>query len=132
MAKSLSDIFELEYEDTLNKISSDNSFVIIAKKVEKDKVDRLREWMKKEEIYTGINIDEDTKRYYPYDNLASSLIGFCNDDNQGSEGLEYYWNSTLTGTSGRIVTSTDAISGLIPDENQTYIAPQNGSDLTLT
>lgn len=132
VAKSLSDIFELEYEDTLNKISSDNSFVIIAKKVEKDKVDRLREWMKKEEIYTGINIDEDTKRYYPYDNLASSLIGFCNDDNQGSEGLEYYWNSTLTGTSGRIVTSTDAISGLIPDENQTYIAPQNGSDLTLT
>ena len=68
--------FELEYEDTLNKISSDNSFVIIAKKVEKDKVDRLREWMKKEEIYTGINIDEDTKRYYPYDNLTSSLIGF--------------------------------------------------------
>lgn len=95
-------------------------------------MDRLREWMEKEEIYTGINIDEDTKRYYPYDNLASSLIGFCNDDNQGSEGLEYYWNSTLTGTSGRIVTSTDAISGLIPDENQTYIAPQNGSDLTLT
>lgn len=50
VAKSLSDIFELEYEDTLNKISSDNSFVIIAKKVEKDKVDRLREWMKKKKF----------------------------------------------------------------------------------
>lgn len=132
IAQSLSDIFELEYEDTLNKISSDSSFVVIAKKVEKDKIDRLKEWMEKEEVYAGINIDEDTKRYYPYNNLASSLIGFCNDDNQGSEGLEYYWNSTLTGTDGRIVTSTDAVSGLIPDENQTYIAPQNGSDLTLT
>ena len=132
IAKSLSDIFELEYEDTLNKISSDSSFVVIAKKVEKDKIDRLKEWMEKEEVYSGINISEDTKRYYPYNNLASSLIGFCNDDNQGSEGLEYYWNSTLTGTDGRIVTSTDAVSGLIPDENQTYIAPQNGSDLTLT
>ena len=44
-------------EDTLNKISSDNSFVIIAKKVEKDKVDRLREWMKKEEIYLNIYKD---------------------------------------------------------------------------
>ena len=132
IAKSFSDIFELDYEETLNKISTDSSFVVIAKKVEKDKIDRLREWMKKEEVYSGISIDEDTKRYYPYNNLASSLIGFCNDDNQGSEGLEYYWNSTLTGTDGKIVTSQDALSDYIPDENQTYIAPQNGSDLTLT
>ena len=132
IAKSFSDIFELDYEETLNKISTDSSFVVIAKKVEKDKIDRLREWMEKEEVYSGISIDEDTKRYYPYNNLASSLIGFCNDDNQGSEGLEYYWNSTLTGTEGKIVTSQDALRDYIPDENQTYIAPQNGSDLTLT
>lgn len=132
IAKSFSDIFELDYEETLNKISTDSSFVVIAKKVEKDKIDRLREWMEKEEVYSGISIDEDTKRYYPYNNLASSLIGFCNDDNQGSEGLEYYWNSTLTGTDGKIVTSQDALRDYIPDENQTYIAPQNGSDLTLT
>lgn len=132
IAKSFSDTFELDYEETLNKISTDSSFVVIAKKVEKDKIDRLREWMEKEEVYSGISIDEDTKRYYPYNNLASSLIGFCNDDNQGSEGLEYYWNSTLTGTDGKIVTSQDALRDYIPDENQTYIAPQNGSDLTLT
>lgn len=132
ISKSFSDIFELDYEETLNKISTDSSFVVIAKKVEKDKIDRLREWMEKEEVYSGISIDEDTKRYYPYNNLASSLIGFCNDDNQGSEGLEYYWNSTLTGTDGKIVTSQDALRDYIPDENQTYIAPQNGSDLTLT
>ena len=132
IAKSFSDIFELDYEETLNKISTDSSFVVIAKKVEKDKIDRLKEWMEKEEVYSGISIDEDTKRYYPYNNLASSLIGFCNDDNQGSEGLEYYWNSTLTGTDGKIVTSQDALRDYIPDENQTYIAPQNGSDLTLT
>lgn len=132
IAKSFSDIFELDYEDTLNKISSDSTFVVIAKKVEKDKIDRLKEWMKKEEVYSGISIDEDTKRYYPYNNLASSLIGFCNDDNQGSEGLEYYWNTTLTGTDGKIVTSQDALRDYIPDENQTYIAPQNGSDLALT
>ena len=132
IAKSFSDIFELDYEDTLNKISSDSTFVVIAKKVEKDKIDRLKEWMAKEDVYSGISIDEDTKRYYPYNNLASSLIGFCNDDNQGSEGLEYYWNTTLTGTDGKIVTSQDALRDYIPDENQTYIAPQNGSDLTLT
>lgn len=132
IAKSFSDIFELDYEEILNKISTDSSFVVIAKKVEKDKIDRLKEWMEKEEVYSGISIDEDTKRYYPYNNLASSLIGFCNDDNQGSEGLEYYWNSTLTGTDGKIVTSQDALRDYIPDENQTYIAPQNGSDLTLT
>jgi len=86
VAKAFSEIFSLDYNETLEKISSDSSnAIIVAQKAEKDKIDKLREWMEKEEIYSGINIDEDTKRYYPYENLASSLIGFCNNDNQGSE-----------------------------------------------
>lgn len=132
IAKSFSDIFDLDYEETLAKVSSDSTFQTIATKVEKDKIDRLTEWMEKENIYSGINIDEDTKRYYPYNDLASSLIGFCGYDNQGSEGLEKYWNTELTGTAGKVVSYQDAIQELIPDENQKYVAPENGSDLTLT
>jgi len=85
VAKAFSEIFSLDYDETFSKVSSDTTFVYIARKVEKDKIDKLKEWMEKEEIYSGINIDGDTKRYYPYENLASSLIGFCNNDNQGSE-----------------------------------------------
>ena len=133
VAKAFSDIFELDYKATLEKVSSTSgSIQTIARKVEKDKVDKLREWMNENEIYAGINIDEDTKRYYPYDNLASNLIGFCGTDNQGLEGLEAKWESVLTGTPGKIVASQNAVQDLIPDQNQTYIAAQNGNDITLT
>ena len=133
VAKAFSDIFELNYDETFKKVSSESSSVqTIARKVEKDKIDKLKEWMKNNKIYSGINIDEDTKRYYPYDNLASNLIGFCGTDNQGLEGLEAKWDSVLTGTPGKIVASQDAVQDLIPDQNQTYIAAQNGNDITLT
>lgn len=132
-AKSFSEIFNLDYEETLKKISADSSTaIVIARKVEKNKIDSLKKWMEEEEFYSGINIEEDTKRYYPYENLASSLMGFCGDDNQGLEGLELYWDDTLTGTPGKIVTAQDAIQEFIPDENQTYIPPENGNDITLT
>ena len=132
VAKAFSEIFELDYEETLQKVSSDSTFQTIARKVESDKIDALEKWMDEEEIYSGININEDTKRYYPYDNLASSLMGFCGDDNQGLEGLELAWDDVLTGTPGRVVAAQDAIQEYIPDENQTYIPAENGSDITLT
>lgn len=131
-AKAFSDIFDLNYEEALEKLSSEATNVTIAKKVENDKIEKLKAWMDENEIYSGINIDEDSKRYYPYDNLASNLIGFCGTDNQGLWGLEYKWNDILTGTPGKITSAQDAIEDLIPYENGTYIAPQNGNDITLT
>ncbi len=131
-SKAVAEIFELNYEDVFKQVSSDSSYVTIARKVEKDKVDKLRAWMKEEDFYSGININEDTKRYYPYNSLASSLIGFCGTDNDGLEGLEKAWNDVLTGTPGKVTSAQDAIQEFIPDSNQTYIAAQNGSDITLT
>lgn len=98
LAKALSDIFELNYEETLEKVNSNSSVQTIAKKVEKDKIDELKAWMETNKISSGINIDEDTKRYYPYNNLAAYVIGFCNSDNQGIYGIERSYNSYLTGT----------------------------------
>ena len=66
LAKAFSEIFELDYDETLSKINSDSKVETIAKKVEQDKVDKLKNWMKENKVTTGINIDEDTKRYYPY------------------------------------------------------------------
>lgn len=132
VAKAFSDIFELNYDETLEKVNSTSNVQTIAKKVDKTKIDELKSWMEEEKISTGINIDEDTKRVYPYNNLASNLIGFCGTDNTGIQGIEDSWNKVLQGTPGKLTTSTDAIREEIPDSNQTYIPAENGSDIVLT
>ena len=132
VAKGLSEIFELNYEDVLEKVTSDSQFQTIAKKVDQDKVTKLKEWMKKNKVTVGINIDEDSKRYYPYETICSSILGFCGTDNQGITGIESKWDSVLTGTPGKIVSSKGSDQKEIPDSEETYIAAENGSDLTLT
>lgn len=132
IAKALSEIFELDYDSVFEKVNSNSQFKTIIQKVEQDKISKLKEWMSTNKISRGINIDSDSKRYYPYNNLASSLIGFCNSENSGAYGLEYKWNDVLTGTPGKIVTSKNGKAQEIPDENQTYIAAENGSDIVLT
>ena len=99
LATEFAELFGLSYEDALAKASSESSVVVIARKVEADKVNVLKEWMSEKNITSGINIDEDFKRYYPNGNLASTLIGFCGTDNTGLTGLEARWNDTLVGTS---------------------------------
>ncbi len=134
VAKGLSEIFELDYNETYEKVTSNSQVETIAKKVSSDKIDALNAWMKENKISVGINVDEDTKRYYPYNNVLSHVLGFCGDDNDGRYGIELEWDSVLTGTPGKIVSSKDgSLSGdEIPNAEESYIAPENGSDLTLT
>ena len=132
LAKKFSEIFELEYEEVLKKLESTKNTENIISKVEKDKVDELKEWLNENKIKSGINIDEDTKRYYPYDSLASNLIGFCGADNQGLDGVELSYDSTLKGTNGKRTTSISVTQAAIPDGDEQYIAPENGSNIYLT
>ena len=132
LAKAFTNIFELDYEETLNKLNSKSSVETIASKQEQDKINALEEWMKDNKLYSGINIDADNKRYYPYNNLASHLVGFTGTDNQGLNGIELAWNSVLTGTAGKIVTSADVYNDEISGETQQYIEAENGSDVYLT
>ena len=132
VAHAFADIFDLNYDEVLVKVTSTNSVETIVSKVDSDKVSELQKWMKDNNVYSGINIDEDTKRTYPYNNLASNLIGFCGSDNNGLAGIEYYWDSTLAGTSGKITTSIDSLQNSIPDANEVYIAAQDGYDITLS
>lgn len=132
VAKGLSEIFELDYSQTLEKVNSNSSSITIAQKVEENKVNELKSWMKESKISTGINIDEDSKRYYPYSTLASQVIGACGTDNQGMAGIEYSYDSILRGTSGEIITSTDASQSEIPNSQISFIEAENGYNLTLT
>lgn len=132
VAKGLSEIFELDYEETLNKVNSSSSVETIIKKVEKEKVTKLEEWMSNNKITVGINIDEDNKRNYPYNEAASQVIGFCGTDNQGLAGVELSYENILTGRSGKIVTTTDLNNSEISDNYATYVEVENGSDIYLT
>ncbi len=132
VSKALSDIFEEDYDSILKKVNKRSSIETIARKVEKEKADKLRIWMENNNISTGINIDEDTKRYYPYNNLASQVIGFCGSDNQGLDGIEAKYEEQLKGKKGAIQRHTDAKGGEIGKEGENYVAATNGNDLITT
>lgn len=132
LASGFASVFSIDYEETLEKLNSSTSSVVtIAKKVDKSVIDNLNSWIDENNITTGINIDEDSKRSYPYENLASNVIGFFGND-KGLEGIEAAWENELTGTPGRIITSTNVNKEAISDENEQYIPAQNGSDIYLT
>ena len=131
MAEEFAKIFSLDVEEVYNKLNSSNNVETIVSKVETDKVNELREWIKETKA-VGINIDEDVKRYYPYDNLASNVIGFCGASNQGLDGIELKYNKELRGTSGKLTTAIDVTRDAIPDKEEKYIAPENGSNIYLT
>ena len=132
VAKILSEIFELDYEEVLKKVNKRSSIETIAKKVDKEKTDKLRVWMEENNITTGINIDEDTKRYYPNNNLASQIIGFCGSDNQGLDGIEAKYDEELSGKKGAIKRHTDARGGEMGEEGEEYVSAIDGNDLILT
>ena len=132
VSKALSDIFDLDYEKVLKKVKKRSSIETIVKKVDKDKADELRIWMSENNITNGINIDEDTKRYYPNNNLASQIIGFCGSDNQGLDGIEAVYEKTLKGEKGKIVKVTDAKGGEMSHEGENYIEAIDGNDIVLT
>jgi len=132
VAKILSEIFELDYDKVLKKVSKRSSIETIAKKVEKEKTDKLRIWIQENNITTWINIDEDTKRYYPNNNLASQIIGFCGSDNQGLDGIEAKYDSELKGKQGAIKRHTDAKGAEIGEEGENYVSAIDGNDLVLT
>jgi len=132
MAEKMAEIFELNKDDVYKKLTSSNSVETIVSKVETDKVTELQTWLKENDATAGVNIDADVKRYYPYNNLASNVIGFCGNNNQGLDGIELSYDDVLKGTSGRLTTAIDVTRDAIPDQNEEYIAPENGSNIYLT
>ena len=132
VARALSDIFDLDYDTVLKKVNKRISLETIVRKVEKEKADELRIWLQDNNIDKGVNIDEDTKRYYPYSNLASQFIGFCGSDNQGLDGIESRYDEELKGTKGAIQRHTDARGGEIGTEGENYVSAIDGNDLVLS
>ena len=132
VAQGLASILELDSNELLTKISSSTNKVLVASDVEQSKIDEITNWKNKLKFSTGISFEESTSRSYPAKTLASTVIGFVGADNQGLSGIEYSWDSFLRGTAGKSVSLKDAYQSEIANSNQTYIAAENGYDITLT
>ena len=132
VAKALSDILELDYETVFKRVTKKSSIETISRKVDKEKTNELRVWLKNNNITKGVNIDEDTKRYYPYNNLASQVIGFSGSDNQGLDGIEAVYDEQLKGQKGKIERLTDAKGGDIEAVHENYVDAIDGNDLVLS
>lgn len=123
MVKEL-DLSETEVRKKVEKVSSREK---IKSNVEKETADRIR--LAK---LDGVMIDEDYKRYYPYKELASRVLGFTGSDNQGIVGLEVQYDKYLSGTPGQILTLTDARGVEIKNAGESRIEPVPGNNLTIS
>ena len=113
-----------EEEMITKKVNKISSIEIIRTNVDKETGDRIREY-----DYAGVKVDEDYKRYYPYDTLASKVIGFTGRDNQGIVGLEAKDDAWLSGDGGKILTLTDAWGSELEGKKEGRLEPKAGCDL---
>ena len=132
VAQNLSTILDLDYNELLTKIQNTSDKFLVAAEIEQNKVDEINDWKSKLKFSTGISFEETTSRTYPSKTLASTVIGFVGSDNQGLSGIESSWDSFLSGTAGKSVSLKDASQSEIANSNQTYIAAENGYDISLT
>ena len=122
-------------EDTIwEAIEKDTQYWVLQTKVEKNIADELMEYLDSFEFVdiNSIKTTEDTKRYYPQNELAAQVIGFTNSDGDGQYGLEYWYNKYLSGTNGRVISATDALGNEMPYRYSTTYPAEDGSSLYLT
>lgn len=118
---------DLSEEEVRKKVEKRSSREIIKTNVDKDMGDKIRA-----RALEGVKVDEDYKRYYPYDSLASRVLGFTGGDNQGIIGLEVMYEKYLKGTNGMILTMADAAGIEIENAFEDRIEPVAGNDLTIS
>jgi peptidoglycan glycosyltransferase len=132
LAETASKIFDVNKQELLNDLNSEKSVITIAKKQEKEKIEQLKKYLDDNNIVQGINIDKDTKRFYPYNDVASNVIGFLGTDNVGLEGIEKKLDSVLKGKEGRIVSQSDVNRNFTKESPEQLIQAEDGKNIYLT
>ena len=135
----LSETLGADEETLTEKANRNSNYVKIAGEVEEEQKNKIEDYIKQEtkknkksKLNEIIGIDPDTKRYYPYSNFASTIIGFVNSDDEGNAGIEKKYNSELTGVAGRIIAAKNARQSKMSSEYETMFAAREGSNLVLT
>lgn len=131
VSEKFAELLGMEKDVVKDKISKKVNSETLKKKVDKTVADSMREYINSVGI-SGIVFTEDVKRYYPYNNFAAQVIGFCGTDNQGLEGVESIYDDELSGVPGRVVSAQNS-TGLEGNNGyENYIAAQDGNSVVLT
>ncbi len=133
IARALSDILGVEYDDVIEKAAKNGRrYEVIKKNVDEATADRVRAFIAEYGFTRMIYLRASSIRYYPYDTLASHAIGFTNADGEGIYGLEAYYNNIMEGTSGRYVKAQDAHNQDMPFDFESYVEAENGYNIVTT
>lgn len=135
-AEGLSEILGLDYDNVYEKTTQESYYVVVKRKIEVEARDKVLELIDtlSEEYDCGnvIQLLDDYKRYYPQNDLASCVIGFTGSDEQGLEGVEYQYDSYLSGTPGRIITAKNARGTDMPFQYEQNVEAEDGNSIYLT
>ena len=127
VAEKLAAILDGDREEIYDRLTRKAAAVYVARKIDEEEAAEIRELN-----LSGIYFTEESRRFYPKDNLAAHILGFTGIDNQGLQGVELAYDSTLRGIPGRIAIESDAMGREIPEGISEYITPEDGNDLHLT
>jgi stage V sporulation protein D (sporulation-specific penicillin-binding protein) len=132
IASGLSEILDVK-EDFVREQAADKKMMykVIKRKIPEELADKVRDFINKNDI-SGVYLETDAKRYYPYASLASQVVGFVSSDNVGSEGLEAYYDSYLEGTAGKVVTTKGNYGSEMLYTYEKYYDASDGDSLMLT
>ena len=123
---------ELDAETVRTKTTADNAYQVLARGVEKDRVDAIRRFMNDNKLVGPLYFAEDSTRYYPYGSFLAHVLGCVGTDEQGLTGLEKKYDELLTGTAGRAVTLTDANGNALSEDYEQYYPAEEGHSIVLT
>lgn len=133
ISKGLSDILGIDY-DTVYKQTTYTAYLdrTVQKNLSDEKADEVRAFINENGYHDMVFLEATSKRYYPNGSLGSAVIGFTNSDGKGIYGLEAFYNEDLSGTNGYYLTARDSFGNRMPQEYDTYIPAENGSNITTT
>lgn len=133
-AINLSAVLDIDEDEALAACrNKERSYIVLKSKVDFETKQRVETLRKENKGYNRfIGIEDDVTRFYPYDNFASTVIGFTGSDDKGMAGLESAYNKKLTGLTGRSITAQNAKQRQIASEFTTFFAAQEGISLQLT
>lgn len=133
IAKNLSNILSIDYDNILNKIKKTGyKYQIIKKDLNIIEAEEVRKYIDQYGLEEQIQLNASSERYYPNNALASHVLGFVNADGVGIYGLEKVYNNIMEGTNGKYVTAQDAQSNDMPFQYETFIEDENGYNLVTT
>ena len=146
IARGLSRILDMDQASIEKKMENTKSeYVILSRKVEKEAADEIRRFLNGEideegnevpegqrRSVTGVHLNPDSKRYYPYNAMAANVLGFVDIDSKGAVGLEVKYNEDLSGTAGRTISAKNNKGQPLLFQYEQYFDAENGSDLVLT